>query len=63
VYVGIIAAFAFLIDIVDAASVGAAEEMLAIFPAALVLAILVDAGGSTTGSLLGFLWPLLVGGD
>jgi len=62
VNVGIIAAFAVPIDLVDAASVGAALEMLALFPAALVLPKLVDAGGGTASSLLGLLW-LLVGRD
>jgi len=60
--VGIIAAFPFLVDVFDAASVAAAIKMLALIPAALVLAKIVDAGGSTARSLRGFLWlPARVG--
>lgn len=57
--VGIIALSAFRVDLVDAAAAGAAREMLAVFPAALILAMLVDAGGSTARGLLGLLgWVL-----
>lgn len=55
---GVIAAFAFSVDILDAARVGAAFDVLAVFPAALVLAGGVDAGVRTARGLLRLLGGL-----